>query len=66
MSLSAQDVKKCTICSCDLDDECPVRGYFGILPVAFCSFCYSCIIDFVDELKKDEIDETVESDVGVG
>ena len=37
MSLNANDVKECTICSTPLNDEeeLVVRGYFGILPVAF-------------------------------
>tara|TARA_B100000989_G_scaffold52915_1_gene35375 strand:+ start:1532 stop:1726 length:195 start_codon:yes stop_codon:yes gene_type:complete len=51
MSLNAEDVKECTVCSCDLDEdrEIVVRGYFGILPVAFCGTCYSCMIDMADQ-----------------
>ena len=51
MSLNASDVKECTICSTPLNDEeeLVVRGYFGILPVAFCSNCYSSIMDMAEQ-----------------
>jgi hypothetical protein len=51
MSLNASDVKECTICSTPLNDEeeLVVRGYFGILPVAFCFDCYSSIMDMAEQ-----------------
>jgi len=43
---------KCSICDSDFDlDEGGVIGNFGILPVAFCPTCLSCIFDLVDELE---------------
>ena len=49
---------KCNVCSCDFtDDEGGIQGYFGILPVAFCPTCYSCMVDMVGqdlELNRDE------------
>ena len=42
MSLDANDLKECSICSSDLEEE-DLRGYFGISPVAFCIWCYSCL-----------------------
>ena len=43
----------CTICSGDfsLEDEGGVRGEFGILPVAFCPTCLSCMMDMADQLN---------------
>ena len=39
----------CTICNCDYsDDEGGMEGYFGILPVSFCSTCFSCMLDMVE------------------
>ena len=44
------DERKCSVCSCDFtDDEGGVIGYFGILPVAFCPTCYSCMVDMVTQ-----------------
>jgi hypothetical protein len=44
------DEHKCSVCSCDFtDDEGGVIGYFGILPVAFCPTCYSCMVDMVTQ-----------------
>ena len=41
----------CTICGCDFDleSEGGVRGYIGILPVAFCPTCKCGILDFADQ-----------------
>ena len=36
----------CSICDSDYDEECGgVQGYFGIMPITFCEWCYSSIID---------------------
>jgi hypothetical protein len=41
---------QCSICSSDYtDDEGGVQGYFGIMPVSFCVWCYSSIIDMVKQ-----------------
>ena len=41
---------KCTICKCDFtDDEGGTLGYLGILPVAFCPFCFSGLCDMIDQ-----------------
>jgi hypothetical protein len=46
---------QCNVCSCDFtDDEGGVLGYFGMLPVAFCPFCFSSMCDMVDQLSIDE------------
>ena len=46
----AGDEHKCSVCSCDFtDDEGGVIGYFGILPVAFCPTCHSCMVDMVSQ-----------------
>ena len=49
----------CTVCNCEYsDDEGGMEGYFGILPVSFCSTCLSCMIDmaeqFIGEKTEDE------------
>jgi hypothetical protein len=44
------DEHKCSVCSCDFTDaEGGVIGYFGILPVAFCPTCHSCMVDMVTQ-----------------
>jgi hypothetical protein len=41
---------KCSVCSCDFtDDEGGIQGYFGMIPVAFCPTCYSCMVDMVQQ-----------------
>ena len=36
----------CSICNSDYDEDCGgVQGYFGIMPITFCEWCYSSIID---------------------
>jgi hypothetical protein len=41
----------CSVCSCDYtDDEGGIIGYFGILPVAFCPFCFSSMCDMVEQM----------------
>jgi len=38
----------CSICGCDYDeDEGGIQGYFGIMPVTFCVWCYASIQDMV-------------------
>ena len=45
----------CSVCSCDFtDDEGGIQGYIGIIPVAFCPFCYSGICDMVEQLDDRE------------
>jgi len=40
----------CSICKCEYtDDEGGVEGYFGILPVHFCPFCFSSVIDMAQQ-----------------
>jgi hypothetical protein len=46
---------KCNICQTDFtDDEGGMLGYIGILPIAFCPFCYSGICDMMDQLDDRE------------
>lgn len=50
---------KCSICEADYDEECGgVQGYFGIMPVTFCEWCYTSVIDMVSQhLELEEEDE---------
>lgn len=41
---------KCNVCACDFtDDDGGIQGHFGMLPVAFCPTCYSCMCDMVSQ-----------------
>ena len=41
---------RCSICSSDYtDDEGGVQGYFGIMPVSFCVWCYTSMVDMVTQ-----------------
>ena len=42
----------CSICDTDfiMEEEGGVNGSFGILPVSFCPFCFTSIIDMVKQL----------------
>jgi len=43
---------KCSICSADIDEENgDIVGNFGILPTAFCVWCYSSATDMVIQLN---------------
>ena len=43
---------KCSICSTDIDEENgDVVGNFGMLPTAFCVWCYSSVTDMVIQLS---------------
>lgn len=40
----------CSVCSSDYTDaEAGVEGYFGILPVAFCPWCFTSMCDMVEQ-----------------
>ena len=56
------DDHKCSVCSCEFtEDEGGILGFFGMLPVAFCPFCFSSMCDMVDQLSTDEdLDEGLE------
>jgi TRAP-type C4-dicarboxylate transport system permease small subunit len=40
-----------------MEDEGWVQGYFGILPVSFCVWCYSSMLDMVEKLTLSEDDQ---------
>jgi peroxiredoxin len=50
-----ENVCNCSVCSCEFDEyaEGGTVGYFGMLPVAFCPTCLSCMFDMVEQLTKD-------------
>jgi hypothetical protein len=44
----------CSICDSEYDeDEGGIQGHFGIMPVTFCVWCYSSIVDMVSQLDDD-------------
>jgi len=41
---------ECSLCGSDYDEDCGgTQGYFGIIPVTFCEWCYSSIIDMASQ-----------------
>ena len=44
---------ECSVCSGDfsLEDEGGVMGEFGIIPVAFCPTCLSCMCDMASQMS---------------
>ena len=45
------DLLICSICDTpvDLENEGDIAGNFGIVPVAFCVYCYASIVDMVSQ-----------------
>ena len=45
------DTKRCTICEIkfDIEREGGVQGFFGIIPVIFCEFCFNCVLDLAEQ-----------------
>jgi hypothetical protein len=49
---------RCNVCSCMFtDDEGGIQGYFGMLPVAFCPTCLSCMLDMAGQTLELEGEE---------
>lgn len=45
----------CSICETQYDeDEGGIQGHFGIMPVTFCVWCYSSIVDMVEQATENE------------
>ena len=46
---------KCNICHCEfsMEDEGGINGYFGMLPVSFCPFCLSSMLDMAKQLNNE-------------
>ncbi len=45
----------CSICDSEYDeDEGGIQGHFGIMPVTFCVWCYSSIVDMVEQATEGE------------
>ena len=49
---------ECNTCGSPIDEEQgDVRGYFGILPMAFCTWCMASLTDMIVQLNGfDDID----------
>ena len=52
------DMDECKTCGTPIDEEQgDIRGYFGILPMAFCTWCMASLTDMVIQLNGfDDID----------
>ena len=45
---------KCSICDSEIEeDNGDIRGYFGIIPVAFCVWCLSSMTDMITKMEKE-------------
>jgi hypothetical protein len=42
---------KCSTCGTDLDGSEGIAGYWGIMPVAFCEWCLSSLLDMASQLQ---------------
>ena len=49
--LKTIDLKKCTICATKFEIESGLQGFFGIIPVVFCEFCFKCILELADQVN---------------
>lgn len=46
---------KCSVCKCDfIEDEGGIKGYFGMLSVAFCPSCFSSLSDMFHQIYSRE------------
>ena len=46
------DMDECRTCGASIDEEQgDIRGYFGILPMAFCVWCMSSLTDMVIQMN---------------
>ena len=46
------DMDECSTCGAPIDEEQgDIRGYFGILPMAFCTWCMALLTDMVIQLN---------------
>ena len=52
------NMDECCTCGTPIDEEAgDIRGYFGILPMAFCVWCMSSLTDMIVQLNGfDDID----------
>ena len=52
------DMDECRTCGVQIDEEAgDIRGYFGMLPMAFCVWCMSSLTDMVIQMNIfDDID----------
>ncbi len=53
----------CSVCNSefDLEGEGGTEGYFGAIPVRFCPWCLSCMIDMVNQMNEEgNLDEIME------
>jgi len=46
---------KCSICDSEYNEDAGgIQGHFGMIPVTFCEWCYSSVIDMVEQLSEPE------------
>jgi hypothetical protein len=69
--MNEEETHECTACNCEFsEDEGGIRGYFGMLYMAFCPTCYACIWDMVDQqrewigLTDKELEELLGAELG--
>jgi hypothetical protein len=47
------DTKRCTVCEIkfDIEKEGGVQGFFGIIPVTFCDYCFDCVLNLAEHVN---------------
>ena len=47
----------CSICDSEYnDDEGGIQGYFGMMPVTFCVWCFTSMVDMVHQMDEDFVE----------
>ena len=50
----------CSICASTIEEDEGVKGFFGILPVSFCDWCYSSLTDMMIKMNGFDDIETLQ------
>ena len=46
---------KCSICESEYNEDAGgIQGNFGMIPVTFCEWCYSSLVDMVEQMSEPE------------
>jgi len=54
----------CSVCQTEFtNDEGGMLGYIGIIPVAFCPFCFAGICDMVEQLDDREWEDLTDEEI---
>ena len=59
MTVNTNKQYYCSVCNSefDINGEGGTEGYFGAIPVRFCPWCLSCMIDMVQQMSEENVNE---------